>query len=223
MGIRDKAVHDPVADLYFYDSAMLWALQAAEEVAGKNGLSIVLRDIGLERLCNFQISDDDTKISRTITFGDYAHFNAGLLQFFGRAGKSMILRIGRASTRQSLREGTAVMKLMTGVAAKMLPLPMQIKMVLEMQQKALRRMSETVGQHPEFSVADRGDRLIYALKDCMVCAGKESDEAMCTLVTGSLQHALVHVTGKEFDVHEVECRATGASACIWEINKTPKE
>jgi len=31
------------------------------------------------------------------------------------------------------------------------------------------------------------------------------------------------LTGKEFEVEEVECRATGAPACVWEISKTPKE
>ena len=57
MGIRAKPIHAPVTDLYFYDSAMLWALQATEEVAGKNGLAVVVRDIGLERLSNFHLSD----------------------------------------------------------------------------------------------------------------------------------------------------------------------
>jgi len=31
------------------------------------------------------------------------------------------------------------------------------------------------------------------------------------------------LTGKNFEIQEVECRAQGAKACVWEISKTPKE
>jgi predicted hydrocarbon binding protein len=46
---------------------------------------------------------------------------------------------------------------------------------------------------------------------------------MCWGRIGTLKEGLLWLTGKEFDVEEVECRALGASACIWEVNKSPKE
>jgi predicted hydrocarbon binding protein len=39
----------------------------------------------------------------------------------------------------------------------------------------------------------------------------------------STQEAIHWLTGKEFEVQKVECRAMGAPACVWEINKTPKQ
>ena len=49
MEITNKSVHDPVADLHVVDAYMRWALLAAEEVAGKSGLVVVLRQAKLER------------------------------------------------------------------------------------------------------------------------------------------------------------------------------
>jgi predicted hydrocarbon binding protein len=34
---------------------------------------------------------------------------------------------------------------------------------------------------------------------------------------------LTWLTGKVFDVEEVECRAMGAPACVWEVSKKAKE
>ena len=48
--IRNRAVHDPICDIPIVDAYMNWALQAAEEVVGKQGLNILLREVGLERL-----------------------------------------------------------------------------------------------------------------------------------------------------------------------------
>ena len=44
MTISNKAEHDPVTDLTLVDIYMRWALQAAEEVVGKQGLSSEVAD-----------------------------------------------------------------------------------------------------------------------------------------------------------------------------------
>ena len=48
--IRNRSVHDPVADLPIVDAYMRWALLAAEEVVGKQGMSAILRQISLAHL-----------------------------------------------------------------------------------------------------------------------------------------------------------------------------
>ena len=47
MDVKPKTEADPVAALYMVEAYMRWALLAAEEVAGANGLAIVLRQSGL--------------------------------------------------------------------------------------------------------------------------------------------------------------------------------
>ncbi len=50
--ITENPTHDAVADLKVVDAYMRWALEAAEEVVGKDGLAVVLRDAKLERFIN---------------------------------------------------------------------------------------------------------------------------------------------------------------------------
>jgi predicted hydrocarbon binding protein len=222
MQITEKAEHDPVAALYIADAYMRWALLAAEGVVGKPGLSVVLRDAGLERL----IADyppDELKLSGDITFDDYAALNAGLFNFFGRAGKSMVMRIGRLSTKQSTEQYGALFGLAALAASKVLPIPTQLRMGMETMQKGFRKLYQPAGQEVHLRVEDRGDKLAYIARECPICAGRQSDEPMCWLWVGVLQEGCRWLTGREFEVQEVECRAMGAPACVWEVSKIPRE
>ncbi|MGD9101719.1 MAG: 4-vinyl reductase, partial [Anaerolineae bacterium] len=100
MNIRNKAEHDSVADMGMPNSYVRWALEAIEEVAGKNGLAVILREAGLEALKdNFPPDTDDFG---GLTMGQYSDLNAAVLNFFGRAARSMTMRVGRVSTRQAI-------------------------------------------------------------------------------------------------------------------------
>lgn len=222
MEIREKTEHDPVADLHIVDAYLRWALVASEEVVGRRGLEIVLRDAGLERFID-SYPPDETRAVSGLTFGDYANLSAGLLVFFGRASKGMLRRVGRLSAQQGIRQQGAVFGLATALSSKLLPIPMQIKIGLTNMQNGFRKLSQEVGEEIRLDLEDRGDRFAYIDADCSQCAGKEADTPICLIRTGTLAEALHWLTGREFDVQEVECRAMGAPACVWEISKTPKE
>jgi predicted hydrocarbon binding protein len=212
---------DPVAEFKIMDAYMRWAILAAEEVAGKQGLNVVLREAGLERFIEEYPRDEMT--ARGITFGDYASFNAGLQNFFGRAAKSMVLRIGRISAKHGIDRQSAVFGVAALVAAKLLPFPVQAKMGLEAMRDGFIKVSEQVGQKMIIKVEDRGDRLAYIDHNCANCAGKKADAPMCWIHFGAIQEGLRWLTGKEADSKQTECRALGAAACVWEVSKTPKE
>lgn len=221
MQITSKPQPDPVADLYVVDAYMLWALMAAEEVVGKNGLTVVLRQAGLEHLIN-NYPPNQLKMTRGLTFGDYAALSTGLLDFFGRAGKSMTLRIGRQTARYAVEYQGALFGTAALLASKVLPIATQVKMGLNATQLGFRKLSQSVGQDQRLRVEDRGDNFAYIAEDCPSCAGKQADEPICLIQTGGLQEGLTWQIGKEFDVEEVECRALGAPACVWLITKTSK-
>ena len=220
--ITDKKEHDPVVELHITDAYMRWALMAAEEVAGKNGLGIVLRSAGLEHLID-NYPAEKLAVSGTISYGEYARLNTGLLEFFGRAAKSMTLRIGRISTRRAIDQQSALFGIAALVAAKFLPVPTQLKMGMEAQIGGFKKLSQTVGEEYIAWVQDRGDKWAFVIQTCAMCAGKLSDQPICHLYTGTLLESTKWLTGKDFDIQEVECRASGAPACVWEISKTPKE
>ena len=150
MEIESKTERDPVADMHTVDAYMRWALLAAEEVVGKKGLTVVLRDAGLERFIDNYPPEELTP-SGSITFGDYAALNTGLLNFFGRAGKSMLLRTGRLSALHGIEQQGAVFGIAVIVASKVLPIPTQL---MEPFIQCLKYMR---GDHPIDVAAQRRD------------------------------------------------------------------
>ena len=222
MAISDKPQLDPVTQMHITDAYMRWALEAVEEVAGKHGLEVVLRDAGLAHLIG-NFPDDKVEVSGAITYGEYANLNAGLLNFFGRAAKSMIIRIGRISTRKAIDRQSALFGLAALLAAKVLPTPTKLKMGMEAQISGFKKLSQAAGEDYVGRVEDRGNRFAYIVETCAICAGKSADQAICTLYTGTLLESIQWLTGQQFDIQEVECRALGAPACVWEISKQPKE
>jgi predicted hydrocarbon binding protein len=222
MVIKKKAEHDPVADLYMVDAYMRWALLAAEEVVGQKGLHIVLREAGLERLIN-NYPPNELRLSGLLSYGDYADLSSGLLNFYGRAGKSMVLRIGRISAKHGIEQQGALFGLGAVIAAKVLPLPTQLKIGLDTIQNGFQKLANSVGQVLHLRIEDRGDKWAYVAPECAMCAGKQADDRICWLFNGTLQESLHWQTGKDLLIEEVECRALGAPACVWEVSKTPKE
>lgn len=222
MEIKNNPDHDPVADKKMVDAYVRWALMAAEEVAGKPGLAVVLREAGLERFID-RYPRDELSVTGNTTFGDYANLNAGLMNFFGRASKSMLLRIGRLSAKHGIDRQSALFGLAALVASKVLPLPAQMKMGMEAMQDGFHKVYGTGGVEMRLRVEDRGERLAYIAEDCPMCAGKLADMPICFIHTGAITEGFRWQTGKEIDVQEVECRAMGAPACVWETNKTLKQ
>jgi bacteriochlorophyll 4-vinyl reductase len=222
MEIKEKTPADPVARLYLVDAYMRWALLAAEEVVGRQGLHVLLRQRGLERFID-NYPPELLNISGNVSLGDYAQLCAGLLTFFGRAGKSMVIRCGRLTSKYAIEKQSGVYNVAAKTAAKLMPSGMQVKLVLDSMANGYNKLYADSGQALHFRVEDRGDKWAFISVECPLCAGKAADVPMCWGRIGTLKEGLFWLTGKEFDVEEVECRALGASACVWEVSKTPKE
>jgi predicted hydrocarbon binding protein len=208
--------------MHITDAYFRWALMASDEVAGTHGLEIVLRDAGLAHLIG-HFPEEKLAVSGKYDYSEYANLNTGLLNFFGRAAKSMTIRIGRISTRRAIDQQSALFGIAALLAAKVLPIPTQLKMAMDAQLNGFRKLSGEVGEEYVGRVEDRGDRFAFIVETCAMCAGKLADQPICFLYTGTLQESSQWLTGKSFAVQEVECRAVGAKACVWEICKTPKE
>jgi bacteriochlorophyll 4-vinyl reductase len=222
MEIKEKTPADPVARLYLVDAYMRWALLAAEEVVGRQGLHVLLRQRGLERFID-NYPPELLNISGNVSLGDYAQLCAGLLTFFGRAGKSMVIRCGRLTSKYAIEKQSGVYNVAAKTAAKLMPSGMQVKLVLDSMANGYNKLYADSGQALHFRVEDRGDKWAFISVECPLCAGKAADVPMCWGRIGTLKEGLFWLTGKEFDVEEVECRAVGASACVWEVSKTPRE
>lgn len=217
MQIRNRAEHDPVADMGLPNNYMRWALESIEEVAGKNGLTIILREAGLERLQGNYPPDNDE--FGKLTVGHYVDLNAAVLNFFGRASRSMCMRVGRVSARRAIDRQAKVFNIAALLGLKLMPLNVKLKLGLSQMQDGFRKMWATQGQEMISRVEETDDAWLFIRETCPECAGKVSDEPMCWLFVGSLREATKWLTGKELEITETECRAAGAPACIWRISK----
>jgi hypothetical protein len=220
MAIRDKTIHDPVADFKVMDAYMRSALLASEEVVGERGMGIVLRQAGLEQaIGNYPPNSFDA--GSGFTFGQYADLCAALLDFFGRPGKSMTLRIGRIAADHTYEQLDDRFKLSRlAAASKLLPAAAQLKASLMVSQKVLSDLGKEVGNPVALKLEDRGDRIAYIDNTCVCCAGKETDQPICHVLTGALDQNAQRM-GRKFNVIQVACRAMGHPACVWEFEKKP--
>jgi predicted hydrocarbon binding protein len=221
MEIRDRTDHDPATEIMLVDAYMRWALLAAEEVVGKNGLAVVLRQARLEQLIG-NYPPEQLKVTTGLTLAHYASLNAGLLNFFGRAARSMTLRIGRISARYAIDHQGALFGTAALLASKVLPVSTQIKMGLSAMQAGFRRLSQSVGQERRLELEDRGATWAYIDHDCPSSAGKQADEPIGWIQSGAIQEALHWQIGRDFTVEQVACRSMGAPASIWLVHKEPK-
>lgn len=221
MDVKLKPTHDPLGDWSMVNAYMRWALLAAEEVAGEKGLNIVLRNAGLERYIG-NYPPEDFEVGGKV--GDYTALCSELLTFFGRAGRGSLIRIGRKSTQLGLKVQAEQFGLNNlAAASKLLPAGLKLKAGIEAHIAIWKTIYKQCGGDWQVRSEDRGDKWAYIVESCTHCVDRAAEKPMCFVWTGALIESVAWQMGKEYDIVETECRASGAPACVWEIPKQPKE
>jgi predicted hydrocarbon binding protein len=186
------------------------ALVSAQEVMGENGLNTVLRSCGLERFIgNFPPNDTNPGIKTS----EYARFNEAIENFYGRAGKGILRRVGKASFQYGVREQGALMGV-AGAALKLMPQKGRIKFVLNAMVNALKKTNPQVDAWIEES-----DKIAYCEKTCAICLDRHSDQPICHLYVGSIGEAVRWATGQEYEITETHCIAKGDPYCRFEVGE----
>lgn len=203
MGHREDAV--------IVNTIVRQALVSAEEVMGANGLNAVLRLSGLERFVdNFPPNNLEPGIQAT----EYAQLNQAIEEFYGRGGKGMLRRIGKASFLYAINEQTALLGV-AGTALKLLPQKQRIKFILNSMVSALKKSNAQV----EAWVDESDDKLAYVESSCAICHSRKSEKPICYLYLGSLGEAVKWATGKEYQITETHCMAKGDDYCRFEVGE----
>jgi predicted hydrocarbon binding protein len=196
-------------DAVIVNALVRQALVSAQEVMGENGLNAVLRDCGLERFIgNFPPNDTNPGIQAA----EYARFNEAIETFYGRGGKGMLRRIGKASFQYGVREQGALMGV-AGAALKLMPHKGRIKFILNAMANALKKTNPQV----EAWVEDDGGRIAYCESTCAICLGRKSEQPVCHLYVGSVGEAVRWATDAEYEIIETRCVALGDPYCRFEV------
>ncbi len=188
-------------NLMMPNSLMLQALKAIEEVMGVQGLNAVLRTSGLEGYID---NYPPNNLEPAISFADYARLNEAIEQFYGRGGRGMLKRIGRASFLYGVREQPALLGL-AGVALKLMPKRQRVKFILNAIGSALKKTTPD----SEFWVDDRDGAMAYCVRECSICANRNSEAPVGHLLVGSLSEAVKWATGEDLEIRETKCLAKG--------------
>jgi len=201
-------------DSAIINSLVRQALTSMQEVMGENGLNAVLKSCGLDKFVgNFPPND----LEPSIKASQYAQLNQAIEDFYGRGGKGMLRRIGKASFQYGVREQAALLGV-AGVALKLLPEKQRIKFILNGMADALKKSNPEVDAYLDESDGE----LAYVEKTCAICNGRHSETPICHLYIGSVSEAVQWATGKEYEVTETHCLAKGDAYCRFEIGD-PKE
>jgi predicted hydrocarbon binding protein len=199
----------PRPDSVIVNGIVRQALVSAEEVMGPNGLHAVLRTSGLERFIdNFPPND----VNPSIKTSDYARLNQAIEDFYGRAAKGMLRRIGKASFQYGVREQAALLGI-AGAALKLLPEKQRIKFILNGMANALKKSNPEV----DAWVEEKGDTIAYIERTCAICWGRQSGQPICHLYVGSVNEAVVWASGTEHEIIETHCIAKGDEYCRFEV------
>lgn len=196
-------------DAVIVNALVRQALVSAQEVMGENGLNTVLRTSGLERFVGNFPPDN---LEPAIKTSDYARLNEAIEEFYGRGGRGMLRRIGKASFQYAVREQAALLGI-AGVALKLLPTRQRIKFILNALVNALKKSNPQV----EAWMDDTGETLAYCDASCAICHGRTSTDPICHLYIGSIGEAVRWATGQEYEIVETLCTAKGDPHCRFEV------
>lgn len=198
-------------DAVIVNTIMRQALAAAEEVMGRNGLNAVLR---LSNLGTFVDNLPPDNLEPAVNTTEYAQFNQAIEDFYGRGGRGMLKRIGKASFQYAIREQPALLGV-AGAALKFLPQKQRIKFILNSTANALKKSNPQVVAWVE----EENETIAYLDSSCAICHSRKSDKPICYLYLGSLGEAIEWATGKEYAITETHCMAKGDPHCRFEVGE----
>lgn len=187
---------------------------AMEDVMGKNGLNAIVSLAGLDAYID---NLPPNNLERSFDFVYLAALSQALEDMYGaRGGRGMALRIGRAAFARGLKN----FGVMTGIADpafQVLPIEQRIELGLDALTSIFNNFTD------QASVLIDKDVVFEIITEYSPMAwGRSADRPVCHALVGIIQEGLRWTSdGYEFHVQEVSCRAAGAEACVFRVNKTP--
>ena len=205
----------PKSGYYYPNFFALIAIEALEDVMGKNGVNAILNLAHLPHLID---NYPARNLERKFDFAEFTSLFLALEEMYGpRGGRGLALRAGRATFADGLKTFGA-MAGAADLAFKVLPLQSKLRIGGPAMCKIFSTVSD---QHSTWEEYD--NEYNYVIHRCPCCWGRSNlEKPVCFMATGLIQEGLKWVSGgHEFRVNESECVAMGADVCRFVIQKEP--
>ncbi|MDZ4769518.1 MAG: 4-vinyl reductase [Chloroflexota bacterium] len=205
-----------LSGFYYPNKFARIAMDAMEEIMGRNGLNTILNMAKLTKYIDALPPDD---LAKAFDFTEFTLLNVALEDVFGpRGGRAMALRAGRKLFAGGLRSFGALAGV-GDLAFKVLPMSAKLKVGVPALANIFNQFSDQIS-----NVHDDGpERMIYTMeKHCALCTGRTSDRAVCFMGQGLLMEGLKWLSGgREFKVDMSTCIAKGDDMSRFIIYKEP--
>jgi len=200
-----------MADRPYTNMGLRTFLLAMEEVLGKRGVTAMLNAAGLPQYIGNYPPEN---LEQEVFFSDYTKLCHAVEDFYGRAARGMLNRIGRASFRYGLWEHPTLFKAAQAFLKLRRPRG-RLKFALEATAKGL---SEEANEPSR--VEEVGADLILSIDYCAACWEREADRPVCQVNIGFIQEIAKWAVGESYPVkvEEIACRAMGDSACSYRVS-----
>lgn len=201
-------------ELHYTNRMGRFLLQGMEEILGREGMNAVLLRSGLSEYIEHLPADD---LELKVPFSHVSRLQVSLEEEYGkRAGQGVAIRIGRAGFKYGLREFGSILGI-TNPAFKMLPIPARVLRLSEALAELFNKFTDQ-----QVNLEHNNEQISWHIERCAYCWERQADEPVCFLAVGLLQEALDWAcSGRQFEVRETGCRATGDETCTIVIKQRP--
>ncbi len=202
------------SEYYFPNKMGRIVLLAMEEVMGRNGVNAVLNLANLRHLLgNYPPNNFDMGFS----FSELSRLMGVLDEVYGaRGGRGLALRVGRSCFRFGIKDFGPMLGI-ADLAFRVMPLTMKLKIGFEVFAEVFNKFSDH-----QVRLGEDETSFYWIIERCGVCWKRTASAPSCHLAVGILQEALYWVSGgRNFEVQEISCIATGDRTCTIQVEKLP--
>ncbi len=199
----------PAPDLVLSPRFLIHFVETLLAETGRKNLAAVLEKDGLpgewidmQHLSGLQAAQ---------TAGVYAGLQAALSTYYGRGARGSLLRIGAQFWLRLLDQSGPGVKA-RALVVRALPSGMRRKPALDLLAGMLNKKPGLVTTHTldlDLLLVDRASPTTL---------GQKSSTPICHVTQGLIREAMYWAVGREHDVEEVSCRATGKQNCEFKIS-----
>jgi predicted hydrocarbon binding protein len=151
-------------------------------------------------------------LEQGITFSDYTRLCLSVEDFYGRAARGLLNRIGRTSFRYGLRKHPTLFKAAQAFLKLRSPKD-RLKFVLDAMAKGF-----TEEANEPTRVEGKSDHFILTIDYCAACWERKADKPSCHVDIGFIEEAGLWATGSAVNVEEIFRRALNDPACQYRVD-----